>query len=381
MKFASAGLRSFVSERRRVFLFGTLTVLLHWLLLMWIAGQMGPRRDVHRDPGRIAMVTVLLPKQSAPLRVVAPPPPPPRATPKPRRAPKPVVAPPPEVEVARREPDFAEALADAMIREGDGAAVGMPGETGQPLETPSVVKEIVQVSAPAPAEPKLPVYKMAPPPSADLLLDVDRIDANGTKWTGQAALGWHRAADRYQVKVEIGISVLVTRVNLVVLNSEGTLGEAGLMPVKMTEKRRGRAETATHFNAADKKITFSASQASFPLQPGAQDKATIPLQLAAIARGDPGQLKGEIAVQVAEDKDASVYRFIVIGQEDITTPMGRMHAWHLSRPPMPGAYSSRLDIWLSPEHDWYPVKISNLEANGAVTTQTVSKITLTEPGS
>ena len=382
MKFAFAGVRSFVRQRRRVFVFGALTVLLHAVVLLWIAGQMGPRRDVRRPLARTAMVTLLLPQQSAPLRVVAPPPPPPpRATPKPRRTPKPVVKPPPEVEVAAREPTFAEALADAMTRPGNGAAVGVPGAMGLPVETPPAVRDIVQVSAPAPAAPVLPVYKMAPPPSADLVLNVDRVDADGTKWTGEAAIGWHRAGDRYNVKVEIGISVLVTRVNLVVLSSDGTLGEAGLSPVRMTEKRRGRAETATHFNAADKKITFSASQASVALQPGAQDKASIPLQLAAIARGDPTQLKGEIAMQVAEDKDATVFRFIVVGREEIETRMGRMHTWHLTRPPLPGSYNSRLDIWLSPEHDWYPVKISNLEASGAVTTQTVSKITLTEPGS
>jgi hypothetical protein len=289
--------------------------------------------------------------------------------------------PPPEVPVAAREPTFAEVLADAMTRPGDGAVVGIPGEKALPLETPPVVKDIVEVHAAVPPAPALPVYKMAPPPSANLLLNVDRVDADGTKWTGEAAIGWHRAADRYSVKVEIGISMLVTRVNLVVLTSDGTLGEAGLMPVRMTEKRRGRSETATHFNAADKKITFSASQANVALQPGAQDKASIPLQLAAIARGDPAQLKGEIAVQVAEDKDASVYRFVVVGTEQIETRMGSMQAVHLSRPPLPGSYNSRLDIWLSPEHDWYPVKISNLEASGAVTTQTVSKITLTEPGS
>jgi len=382
MNFAFAALRSFVRQRRRVFIFGTLTALLHVLVLMWMGSQMGPRQAVHRDQERVAMVTLMLPQQSAPLHVVPPPPPPPpppRATPKPRKAPKPVANPPPEVDVATRAPTFSEALADAMTRPGDGAVVGVPGDIGLPVETPPAIRDIVQVSAPA--EPALPVYKMAPPPSANLLLNVDRVDADGTKWTGEAAIGWHRAADRYNVKVEIGISMLVTRVNLVVLTSDGTLGEAGLMPVKMTEKRRGRAETATHFNAADKKITFSAAQGSVALQPGAQDKASIPLQLAAIARGDPGQLKGEIAVQVAEDKGASVFRFIVVGQEQIETRMGTMQAWHLTRPPLPGSYNSRLDIWLSPEHDWYPVKISNLEASGAVTTQTVSKITLTEPGS
>jgi hypothetical protein len=383
MKFAFTAVRSLVRQRRRALALGALTVLLHWLVLLWMVDHLGPRRDVQRKPERIAMVAVLLPRQSAPLRVVAPPPPPPpRATPKPAKPPTPRVIAPPALPVAAREPTFAEALADAMAQPGNGAVVGIPGAKGPPVEAaPPVVNQIVQVAVAAPPEPKLPVYKMAPPPSADLVLGVDRVDADGTRWTGEAAIGWHRAAGRYQVKVEIGISMLVTRVNLVVLTSEGALGDAGLMPLKMTEKRRGRSETATHFNAADQKITFSASQASFPLQPGAQDKASIPLQLAAIARGDPGQLKGEIAVQVAEDKDASVYRFVVVGPEEIETRMGRMQTVHLSRPPLPGTYSSRLDIWLAPGHDWYPVQISNFEASGAVTTQTVSKITLTDTGS
>lgn len=381
MKFGSVAIASFIRQRRRVLFLGTLTVLLHWFVLLWIASQMGPRHYVPRAPERVAMVAILLPKQSAPLHVVKPPPPPPppRATPKPKPAPKPRTAPPPEEPAAARAPNFAEALADAMTRSGDGAAVAVPGDVGAPVAAPPAVAEIVQVAAPA--APALPVYKMAPPPSADLLFAVDRVDADGTKWTGEAAIGWHRASDHYTVKVEIGISMLVTRVNLEVLTSEGALGEAGLAPVKMTEKRLRRALTATHFNADDKKITFSASQNSYALQPGAQDKASIPLQLAAIGRGDAGQMKGEIAMQVAEEKDASMYRFIVVGQEEIDTRMGRMQTWHLTRPPLPGSYNSRLDIWLSPEHDWYPVKINNLEASGAVTTQTVSKITLTENGS
>jgi hypothetical protein len=380
MNFAFSDVRAFVRQHRRVLLLGGLTVLLHWFMLQLIASQMGPRRAIQHEPDRVAMVTVLLPQHSAPLRVVAPPPPPtPKSTPPaPKKASRPPVIPPPVMaQIAAREQVSSEALAGSnLVQEGDAAAMDVPAD--------KVVPEVALVpvqAAVTPAQPDLPVYKIAPPPSANLVFNVDRVDANGTRWAGESAIGWRRAADRYSVKVEIGISVLVTRVNLVVLTSEGALGDAGLSPIKMTEKRRGRSETATHFNAADKKITFSASQASFPLQPGAQDKASVPLQLAAIARGDPSQLKGEIAVQVAEDKDASVYRFIVVGPEEINTRMGRMQTVHLSRPPVPGSYSSRLDIWLSPEHDWYPVQINNLEASGAVTTETVSKITLTEPGS
>jgi hypothetical protein len=214
------------------------------------------------------------------------------------------------------------------------------------------------------------------PPPAALTLAVARTDADGTQWTGEAEIAWKPEGSRYRMNVEVGIRVVFARVNLVVLTSEGAVGAQGFEPVTMTEKRRGRALTATHFNRQDGRITFSASQASVPLVPGTQDKASVPLQLTAIARGDAGQLSGDIDILVGEDKDASVYRFVVLGQEEIDTWMGRMLTWHLSRPPKPGSYNSRLDIWLAPEHEWFPVRIRNTESSGAVTTQTVNKIVM-----
>jgi hypothetical protein len=114
---------------------------------------------------------------------------------------------------------------------------------------------------------------------------------------------------------------------------------------------------------------------------GAQDKASVPLQLAAIARADPGQLADGADILVGEDRDATVFHFTVQGQEQIDTRIGKLQTWHLSRPPRPGAYNSRLDIWLAPGRGWYPVQIRNIEASGAVTTQTVNNIVMTETGS
>jgi hypothetical protein len=149
----------------------------------------------------------------------------------------------------------------------------------------------------------------------------------------------------------------------------------------MTEKRRGRAMTATHFNRQEGTLTFSASSLKYPLVPGAQDKASVPLQMTAIARGDSKQLSGNIDILVGEDRDASVFTFTVAGQEQIDTPLGRIATWHLVRPPKPGSYNSRLELWLAPDHGWYPVQIRNVEASGAVTTQTASKIVIQQAGS
>jgi hypothetical protein len=212
------------------------------------------------------------------------------------------------------------------------------------------------------------------PPSADITLDVARTDASGTKWSGDALLSWRVTPSSYRVRVEAGIRVMFAHVNLLTLVSEGTVGDEGFVPTLMTEKRRGRAMTATHFNRQDGTLTFSASTAKYPLVPGTQDKASVPLQLAAIARGDSKQLSGNIDILVGEDRDASVFTFTVAGQEQIDTPLGRIATWHLVRPPKPGSYNSRLELWLAPAYGWYPVQIRNVEASGAVTVQTVKTI-------
>ena len=224
-------------------------------------------------------------------------------------------------------------------------------------------------------------YKVDLPPPADITLDVARVDADGTRWNGEARLSWRRIGAAYRIDVEAGIRVVFARVNLLTLASEGTVGDEGFVPISMTEKRRGRAMTATHFNRKEGVLTFSASQARVALVPGTQDKASLPLQLAAIGRGDPRQMSGNIDILVGEDRDANVFSFTVAGQEQIDTRLGRLLTWHLVRPPKPGSYHSRLEVWLAPGYGWLPVQMRNVEASGAVTTQTASNIVMKEPGS
>jgi hypothetical protein len=280
-------------------------------------------------------------------------------------------------------PADAQQLAEAAepgLVSGDGHG-SMPAGAGEPLAVVESAQAAPATAAAAPATPAPPTYKVDMPPAADITLDVARVDADGTRWSGEALLSWTVAGGRYKVNVEAGLRVVFARVNLLVLTSEGAVADSGFAPLTMTEKRRGRSLTATHFNRDSGSITFSASSNTYPLAAGAQDKASVPLQLAAIARANPAQLSGGIDILVAEDRDASVFHFDVLGQELIDTRLGRLQTWHLSRPPRPGSYNSRLDIWLAPGRGWYPVQIRNLEASGAVTTQTVNNIEMTDTGS
>jgi hypothetical protein len=365
----------FIFRRRRAIALCGASVLLHLLALVWLlpqldrAGAQGAGSPI--DARLIMMPPLAEPEPAAPV-------------PKParRRAPPaamPVAVDPP-VLASATAPDSqvgaAEKVTDVQSAQPDGAASApvvaatLPGPEAAPA---------AEAGEPA-AAPAVRQYRVSMPPSARIVLDVARRDADGTLWHGEAAMAWKLAGDSYSMKLEAGLRVIVTRVNLVVLESEGKVGSAGFAPVLMTEKRRGRSLTATHFGAQGGRITFSASTHSYPMVEGTQDKATVPLQLAAIARGDSSQLEGGIDMLVGEDKDATLFRFVLLGLEEIDTKLGKVQAWHLSRPPRAGAYGSRLDVWLAPAYGWYPVQISNIEASGAVTTQTVNKIEVMDSG-
>ena len=367
--------------RRRRLLPVVLVVLLHWIVLTEL-GHVSPVLPPAATPGGapVTLVAQLLPAPA--------PEPAPEPVPVPEASPPPLPrVPPVPVEIAApdRPGDITPVTDTAPSGAGAGTAPATPAAEPTPAapapQAPPASAPAAAPPPPPPAAPEARRYVVDMPPPAKITLDVARTDADGTEWSGEALLAWQLNADSYRIQIEAGIRVVFARVNLVVLKSEGAVAATGFAPITMTEKRRGRAMTATHFDWGKSRITFSASHASYELPAGAQDKASIPLQLAAIARGDPKQLTGAIDIFVGEDRDAVVYRFTVVGQEEIDTRLGKLQTWHLTRPPQPGSYKSRLDIWLAPAHGWYPVRIRNSEANGAVTTQTVNNIVLDHSGS
>jgi hypothetical protein len=380
-------------QRRRLLVVCAATLALHLAAIDWAGSHLGssvPRTAPHPPSVMTAQLRLTLPKrvESAPLVDVKPlaqDAPRPRA----RRPPPPAPLPPPPESAPATDALTAIAASPVLASEDSAPASGKSASQAQ-----AGAGQAQTGTPPAPAEAPTPApavpaevapqgtrrYKVHLPPSAKFDMAVARVDADGTKWTGSASMTWHTDGSRYDASVEAGVSLLVTRVNLLVLRSEGVIDDYGIAPVRVTEKRTRRAETATHFNRDQGTITFSASERSYPLLTGAQDKATVPFQLGGIGRADVNQLGGDIDLQVGDEKEATIFRFQLVGEEELNTKMGKVVTWHLTRPPKPGTYSSRLDIWLAPGMNWYPVQMRNTEASGALTTQTVSNITITESG-
>ncbi|WP_426168054.1 DUF3108 domain-containing protein [Pseudoduganella sp. R-34] len=365
---------SFPRHPRRIIAICAATVALHFMTINWVSGRIGAAERERDAEKNVISAELRLappsPEPVAPEPVEAPPPPKPKRKPKP---PKP--APPPEEAAPIADSAPADA-GPAVPAEPEAAAPD--GQSGAAPATPAVesAQPQPQPEAAPKAEPPASVqrWKVALPPSARFELDVRRKDADGTNWSGSANIGWETDGATYKATQEVGISLLIARVKLLEVSSEGTINDTGIAPAKFTEKRRNRSATATHFNQQDQKITFSASERSVPLAAGAQDRATVLFQLAGIGRADVNQFGKPMDILVGEDRNAQVYSFLLVGEDELETRMGKLITWHLARPPKPGSYSARLDIWLAPSLDWYPVQIRNTESNGAVTTQTVTRI-------
>lgn len=217
------------------------------------------------------------------------------------------------------------------------------------------------------------------PGSIEMQLEVTHTKVNGSPTVGVGQLSWVVHNNQYQIKLQVGVNLLFTTLNLFSISSEGSVGDAGLMPRMSTDARRNRAETAIHFDHTAGTITLSAGNKTVPLRSGAQDAASLLMQLAAIGNANPAlyQTGNSFTIQVAEGRDVAEFMFNVAGEEELESKLsdtGVLKVLHISRPPRPGSYNSKLDIWLAPDLKWYPVQIRNTESNGNVTNQIVTAL-------
>lgn len=224
--------------------------------------------------------------------------------------------------------------------------------------------------------PEPATYTVKTPESVKIEMALVRTKPDTRQSYGVGSIQWIVEGEKYNMSIEAGLDLLITSINLYKLSSEGRVDKFGIMPDLSTEMRRTRAATATHFHHDDKTISFSASSKTVAMQDAAQDKASFLMHLASIGYADEKQFYAgrEIEIQVAEERDATVFQFLVVGKEEINIKLGKISAWHLLRAPRPGSYNSQLDIWLAPEFGWYPVQIRNTESNGTITEQTATKV-------
>jgi len=196
------------------------------------------------------------------------------------------------------------------------------------------------------------------PPSATWRYDVT-AHWRGIPVSGGAVLAWRQDGSTYDASMVLDAPPLQARTQ----RSTGTLADDGLRPSRFSD--RVRSEEATHFDRAQDRITFSSNRPDVALQPGAQDRLSVLVQLAAVVAGHadrfvPGT---SVTLQVAGTRDADAWQFTVEAVERLAIGATALDTLKLTRAPR-GEYDSRLELWLAPGQAYAPVRLRLTPPNG-----------------
>lgn len=231
---------------------------------------------------------------------------------------------------------------------------------------------LFMTSSSARAQHAAPRLKINPPPSAELAYSI-KARQNGLEIGGNAVLQWTVGGGKYSIVAE-------TRAMLVgkILDerSQGSIDEHGLAPAAFTEKRFRRNQSTATFDRKAGVIRFTESAQTYPIKGGEQDRASALWQLISMARAAPAKFKPGTSWTffVAGQEDGDSWTFKIGKPEKIRTALGEVSALHVLKNDVPESKGRRVDIWLAPSHEWYPVKLRFTESGGEYIEQTLDRI-------
>lgn len=205
------------------------------------------------------------------------------------------------------------------------------------------------------------------PPAAELSYQI-KSRQKGIPISGEATVQWSviSLADgkkSYRVSSNTRVPIFG---RILSTSSEGGINEQGLLPLLFKEKRLRKAESQTRFDRDNQLISFSDSELQYPIKGGEQDRLSATWQLVTLLRSQRSPLKvgQEWHFFVAGLKDADPWRFTLLEHGKQRTALGELEVIHLLKAPPADARGQRVELWLAPELDFYPVRISFHDENG-----------------
>ena len=313
-------------------------------------------------------------------RRIEPPPPvvtpePLAAAPPPRPARKPVFKhkrPPAPVIPAPAAPELI-----ATPVSGDGLPAPVAPPAGPAGKDEAVAARAPAPAASSPAEPATPAVPALPQTTAVTAMALPRsaeLKYKATGWSkglnyhASTELAWHHDGASYNTRMTLSAFL----VGSFVWSSAGQVTAEGLAPTRFAEKRR--SEVAAHFEADKGQVTFSANTPSAPWVKGAQDRATVFIQLAGMLAGDPSAFPpgSSISLYTVGPRSADLWTFVVEPVEVVSLPAGDMPALKLVRKPR-SEYDNKVELWLAPSLGYLPVRTKVTQADGAFVDQQLSE--------
>lgn len=210
------------------------------------------------------------------------------------------------------------------------------------------------------------------PPSAELDYAI-RAEQSGLQLSGDGVLKWNNSGNVYHIEAETHAALFG---KILDSKSDGAIDDFGLAPTVFAEKRFHKDPTTTVFHRDSKTISFSVGDKTYPLLGGEEDRTSAIWELIAVARATHGKFKedSDWVFFVAGQHDAEPWTFRVDKMEDVRTPMGNFSALHVTKEPPPDRKGQKVDIWLAPSLEWYPVRLRYTDPDGDFIEQSITGV-------
>jgi hypothetical protein len=208
-------------------------------------------------------------------------------------------------------------------------------------------------------------YPINTPPSAELHYLVN-ANHRGFPLNGESDVKWKVSGSprnqTYSISTETRADLFG---KILEAGSVGEINDYGLAPIKYEEKSRKKKVIQTTFNRTDNIISFTESKETVPLYAGEQDRSSAVWQLVSIARGSPKKFtpKSKWSFFVAGRKNAEKWTFTVDKNVTIPTALGKVSTVHVTKSTS-DPKDQRIEIWLAPSKEWYPVRIKSQDPDG-----------------
>jgi len=306
-----------------------------------------------------ARMEVLYVRTLQPVNPPAPLPPQALARPKPTEAARPVLPPPARAAASAPAPELAQLAEPAAsaaatpasdpIVEPAMAALGAPEEAAS--ASPSV-------AASGPVDPAALEPGPEWPPSTRLSYELTGNYRGSV--TGEAQVEWIRRGSHYQVHLEVGVGPSFAPLLSRRMSSDGVLGPGGISPRRYDEDTKfilgERRRVSVQFQGDSLRLADGREEAAVT---GAQDAASQFVQLTWLFLTGRQQMRPGLVVELplALPRRQYRWRYEVVGEELLQTPMGPLATWYLRPNVLASGGDLTAEVWLAPSLQYLPVRM------------------------
>lgn len=249
------------------------------------------------------------------------------------------------------------------------APLASPPEEVPPAAPAPVPATAASAPAPAASEP------MAAPPAASAAAS----DEPGPEWPastrlsyslfgyrggdvhGDAQVEWLRQGRRYQVHLDVGIGPRLAPLVSRRMSSEGELGARGISPRRFDEESRvlfiERRRASLLFQRGQVQLANGRSE---PTPVDVQDASSQFVQLTwlFLTGRETARAGHQVLIPLAlPNRQYPGWRYQVVGEETLDTPMGALPTWHLRPAQAVVGGDLSVEMWLAPSLQWLPVRL------------------------